>query len=172
MSQADSPNTTSPSRRALLAGAPAAAVTTLAAGNVVNVLAIAEAKASTLDPIHALIAEHIEAVKADRQANKIWGSIPGSLPEYDAAEEVVTKTGDRSRGLLMKLLCAKPTTLEGVAALLAHVGRPEFIEEEHPDFRETLLSSMNEYTSHELKRHGQDFPVRLAETLRSLIAAA
>jgi hypothetical protein len=174
MSQADSPNTTSPSRRALLAGAPAVAVAGLAAGTVVNVLAIAEAKASTLDPIHALIAEHIEAVKADHQANKIWGSIPANLPEYDAAEEVVTKTGARSRGLLMELLCARATTLEGVAALLAHVGRPEFLEEdpEHPNFRETLLSSMNEYSSHELNRHGQDFPVRLAETLRSLIAAA
>jgi hypothetical protein len=129
MSRADSPNTTTPSRRALLAGAPAVAVAALAAGAVVNGLAVAAASSSTVDPIHALIAEHIEAVKADCQALEIWGAIPANLPEYDAAEKVVAKTGDRSRGLLMKLLCATPTTLEGVVALLAHVGRPELLKE-------------------------------------------
>ncbi len=160
------------SRRTILMGLAAAAV--VPAPALTTALENAEAKAAEVDPIHALIAEHIEALKARCQANEIWGSIPVNLPEYEAAEEVLTKAGDRAHELLMELLSAKPTTLEGVAALLAHVGRPEFLTEypEHPDCRETLLSSMNEYTSHELKRHGQDFPVRLAETLRGLIAEA
>jgi hypothetical protein len=147
------------SRRTMLMG--------LAAAASISAPALAQ-----VDPIHALIAEHIEAVKAAHQAIKAWGAISVSLPEYDVAGEAVKKTGDRSHRLLMKLLSAKPTTLEGVAALLAHVGRPEFFEEEpeYPDCRETLLSSMNGYSSHELKRRGQDFPVRLAETLRGLIA--
>jgi hypothetical protein len=126
------------------------------------------------DPIHSLIAKHIDVVKADRQANKILGSIRPGSPKYKVAEKAAKKTGDRSHELLMKLLCAKPTTLEGVAALLAHVGRPEFLKEnpKHPEYRQTLLSSMNEYCVHEWNRHGQDFPVRLAETLRDLIAEA
>jgi hypothetical protein len=125
-----------------------------------------------VDPIYALIAKHLAAVKANRQANKILGPIPGIAPEYKVAEKAAKKTGDRADKLLLQLLYAKPTTLEGAAALLAHVGRPEFLREypKQPHLRETFLSSMNEYASHERKRHGQDFPVRLAETLRGLIA--
>jgi hypothetical protein len=125
------------------------------------------------DPIYALIAKHIEAVKAGRQAIRTLVHIPGGSPEYKGANKVVRKTGERSRKLLMKLLCAEATTLEGVAALLEHLGRPEFLKEDpkYPHARESLLSSMNEYSSHEWKRHGQDFPLRVAATLRSLIAA-
>jgi hypothetical protein len=36
--------------------------------------------------------------------------------------------------------------------------------------RETFLSSYNEYCDYDLKRLGQDFPLRVAETLRRLIA--
>jgi hypothetical protein len=124
------------------------------------------------DPIHALIAKHIEAVRADRQANKIYGRLPGGSPEYKAAEKVARKTGDRSDKLLVKLLNAKPTTLAGVVALLEHVGRPEFLREDsNPEYRQTLLSSRNEYNDVKWKRLGQDFPLRVAATLRSLIAA-
>ena len=124
-----------------------------------------------VDPIYALIAKHLAAVKANRQANKILGPIPGIAPEYKVAEKAAKKTGDRADKLLLQLLYAKPTTLEGAAALLAHVGRPEFLKEpKHPHHRETFLSSMNQYILPGWKRHGQDFPVRLAETLRGLIA--
>jgi hypothetical protein len=46
-----------PSRRALLAGAPAVAAAALAGGTVTNALVIAEAKAA-VDPIFGVIAEH------------------------------------------------------------------------------------------------------------------
>jgi hypothetical protein len=57
MSQATRPDTTIPTRRALLAGAPAAAVA-LAAGAVANGLAIAAASPSAADPIFAMIEQH------------------------------------------------------------------------------------------------------------------
>jgi hypothetical protein len=50
MSQADSPNTMSPSRRALLAGAPAVAVAALAAGAVVNSFATVPVAPAALAP--------------------------------------------------------------------------------------------------------------------------
>jgi hypothetical protein len=51
-------DTTTPSRRALLAGAPAVAAAALAGGAAANALAIAETKAAEVDPIFAVIKRH------------------------------------------------------------------------------------------------------------------
>jgi hypothetical protein len=56
--------TMTPSRRALLAGAPAAAAAALAAGTVANALAIAEAKAAAPDPVFAAIKRERDAYAA------------------------------------------------------------------------------------------------------------
>ncbi len=172
MSQADSPNTTTPPRRALLAGAPAVAAAALAGGTVINALAIAEAKACTADPIFAVIAEHQAALKAYLAASHVDGGLMDHSPEWEIARPVTLAAEARERLALEAVFATAPTTLAGVAALLAHVGQHEFLDEEadHSD-RETLLSTLNEGFP-EWKRIGQDFPLRLAATLRSLIAAA
>jgi hypothetical protein len=62
MSQADKPNTTNPSRRALLTGAPAAATVALVARTAVN--AVATADAAEVDPVFAVIDDYRAAVQA------------------------------------------------------------------------------------------------------------
>src|SRR5579862_8664038 len=61
MSKANSPNTKTPSRRALLAGAPAVAAVALAAGDCVDGFA---AGLAALDPIYELIKRHRETIRA------------------------------------------------------------------------------------------------------------
>jgi hypothetical protein len=68
MTKATEPNTTSPSRRALLAGAPVAAAAALAGGTVANAVAIGMAKAAEVDPIFAAIERHREAVRVHEEA--------------------------------------------------------------------------------------------------------
>jgi hypothetical protein len=90
-SQATRTDTTNPTRRALLAGAPAA----LAAGTV-NGLAIAAASPSAADPIFAVIADHRASVEAYCRASEISGSLcdwgPDKDPGSDAAEAVTQET--------------------------------------------------------------------------------
>jgi hypothetical protein len=161
MSQATQRTTTFPSRRALLAGAPAVAAAALAAGTAANGLAMAVASPSGDDPILALIAKHRAAILA-------WSR------EIDAGNEDADDERDLRDDLHWEILNVQPTTLAGVAALLAHVGEPEFIKEPRPgceDGRETVLSILI-HGEGEWKRASQDFPLRLAETVRKLIGEA
>ena len=156
------------SRRTALAGIAGAA----AAGITPAIAATAEP-----DPIFAIIAEHCAAIDAHCRAIHISGSMvdggPNKDPRYDAAKDVSDKSLDRMYDAMWDVLTEQPTTLGGVAALLAHVGRDEWLENEpgYEDQRETLLSTfIHEDCSHEFKQAAQDFPMRLAETVRSLIA--
>lgn len=88
MSQADERPTTIPTRRALLAGTPAAAAAALAAGTAVSGLAIARATPSEPDPIFAAIAEHRAAVKAYIAASQISANLENHTPDWNAAEAV------------------------------------------------------------------------------------
>jgi hypothetical protein len=74
MSQAENRNTTIPTRRALLAGAPAVAAAALAGATAINAVAIAEAKAAEVDPIFAIIERHGAALgDASKQVLHVMG---------------------------------------------------------------------------------------------------
>jgi hypothetical protein len=162
------------SRRALLASAPAAAAAVLAGGTV----AFAIPRTGEVDPIFAVIAEHCAAIDAHCRAVCIVSEMmdfgPDKDPRYDAAKDVSDMAHDRMSDAMWGVLTEQPTTVAGVAALLAHVGRDEWLDNSEPgydDQKETLLSTfIHEDFSHEFKRAAQDFPVRLAATMRSIIA--
>jgi hypothetical protein len=80
MNKADSSDTTTTSRRALLAGAPTVAAVALTAGAAVNCLAAARATSSAADPIFPLIKTHREAWTAHEEAKKLFFDLsrPGS----------------------------------------------------------------------------------------------
>jgi hypothetical protein len=80
MSQAESRNTTNPSRRALLASAPAAAATALAAGSLVTGLDSAAAGPSAPDPIFRLIDEHQAAAEAYARAVEVKALFAAAVP--------------------------------------------------------------------------------------------
>jgi hypothetical protein len=165
------------SRRALLAGAPAAAVGALAAGTAVNAMAVAIPRTAEVDPIFAIIAEHCAAIDASCRAvntvSEMMDFGPNKDPRYDAAKDVSDMAHDRMSDAMWDVLTEQPTTLAGIAALLAHVGRDEWLDNREPEYddqKETLLSTfIHEDFSHEFKRAAQDFPVRLAATMRSII---
>jgi hypothetical protein len=91
MSQAEKPNTTNPSRRALLAGAPAVAAAALAGGIVTNALAIAEAKAAEVDPIFALIELHQKAIDLEAKAHDHFKAMDRLYPRDTEPEEFWTE---------------------------------------------------------------------------------
>jgi hypothetical protein len=164
-------NTTS--RRALLAGAPAvAAAAALAAGTTVNGLAAGLATPPSIDPIFAAIAEHQAAIKEFCRAVTVSGAMvaygPDKDPNYDSADKETRDASSRDQSALWDVLTIQPTTLAGVVALLAHVGLPEFLREEPGFENETILSAWTNSTG-KLKDAAQDFPARLAETMRGLI---
>jgi hypothetical protein len=152
MSQTKNLNTMSRlTRRNALAGLSVAAAAGVAALPV---------GAAEVDPIFAVIASHKEAVEVHVR----------DIHEFD--QDTPAESYERCDAALLDVLTVQPTTLAGVAALLAHVALPDFLEEpapEHQDERETFLSTLNNDGGGNWKRAAQDFPVRLAETVRSLI---
>jgi hypothetical protein len=141
MSQADSPNTTSPSRRALLAGAPAVAVAALAAGTVVNGLAITAARPSATDPIFAVIEAHHRSMAHETACNRAvdraeealpedqttwcfchsddgWTPPEGCMdaPEWIEVQQRMSEAYDLRFDAVETLLTAEPTTLAGAIA--------------------------------------------------------
>jgi hypothetical protein len=163
-------DTTKTSRRALLASVPAAAA--LAAGTTVNGLAAALATPSSIDPIFAVIAEHRTAIEEFCRAVRVSGAMvaygPDKDPNYDSADKETRDASSRDQSALWDVLTVRPTTLAGIVALLAHVGLPEFLREEPGFENETILSSWTNSTG-KLKDAAQDFPARLAETMRGII---
>jgi hypothetical protein len=168
MSQAENLNITKLSRRTALAGISAAVAPAIAA-----VDKSLGAVTLPVDPIIALIADHRAAVEVYVRANDAYAWLHVNDPEYKEAQNASSEAGHHAYDLLWEILHVQPATLAGVAALLAHVGQLEFIKEEpDEDERETHLSTCNAFCDLEFKRAAQDFPVRLAETVRRLIAAA
>lgn len=155
MSQATRPDTTIPTRRALLAGAPAVAAAALAGGTVANALAIAEAKAAEADPIFAVIAEHRSALKAVDAALKQSG------PEEDDATDAAQ---EREMAAELALWTTAPTTLYGVVLLLAYIG-----EADGPREGETILGYAHNWQVEDLSSAVWTFPQHLATTLVGII---
>jgi hypothetical protein len=130
------------SRRALLAGVPVAAA--LAAGTTVSGLAAGLAPSST-DPIFAVIAEYVDATKAYVASCHISMCLPDGTEDWKTADAVTAALMERWHAAWLAVVTAQPTTVHGAAALLAQVGRSEFLGEEekrsgHPE-TETVLSS-------------------------------
>jgi hypothetical protein len=126
--------------------------------------------AADVDPIFALIAEHAAAAKARETAVNAEGTFTSDCPEYEAAGAASRAAWAHDHDILSKLLRAEPTTLAGVAALLTHVSLPEFPDEadEYPDCSRTHLTTGLD-CGPALKKIAEDFPGRLAKTMRSLI---
>jgi hypothetical protein len=164
MSQAINRDTTKLSRRTALAGLAGAA-----AGG------ITPAIGAEPDPIFALIAEHCAAVDAHCRAVHIQGEMvdhgPDKDPRYDAAKAIAIEAASAMYDAHWDVLTVQPTTLRGVAALLAHVGQDEWLKNQpdYPDQKETFLSTFIHDDDSDFKRASQDLPLRLAETVRSLI---
>jgi hypothetical protein len=134
------------SRRAVLMGLAAAAAPApaIAIGSTVS------------DPIFALIRAH----QADMEA---------FLRACESGDEEFAASPDR---WLFQILTAQPTTMDGVAALLAHVGQPEnLVDQPDEDARQSILSGVSE-ANLKLKVAGRGFPARLAATVRALAALA
>jgi hypothetical protein len=60
-----------------------------------------------------------------------WG--PNKDPGYDAARATSDADWDRAEDALYDVLTVQPTTLAGVAALLAHVGQDQWLGFEDGD---------------------------------------
>jgi hypothetical protein len=160
------------SRRSALAGLSVAAAAGVAALPAGAQGAGASEWAGAADPIFAVIAEHRAAVEAYVRALHVEGALRG--PGMDAASRIVSAAFAHANTHLLEVLTVQPTTLAGVAAVLHHVGLPEFLDKaefgEHEDEEdETILSAPILAYECEWKCAVRDFPTRLAETVRSLI---
>jgi hypothetical protein len=135
-----------------------------------NLLREATAKATASDdPIFEAIVSHLAAVAAKYTHGYETSGM--SVEEEEADEPYSSELEERCSDTLKVVMSTAPTTMEGVAALLEHVALHEFLYPRRPAGDETFLSSYNECCG-KWKRFGQDFPLRLAETIRNLIGGA
>jgi hypothetical protein len=144
-----------------LAGAPAVAAVALAAGTAANTLAIAVARQS--DETFELIEAHKAAVAAY--------SAECEADEGFFSEDLMVAAMDAELDAREDLLICQPTTVAGVAALLEHLGRPEWLGTgtgEHDD--ESVLSGAIAMDG-ALKAAALQMPGILASALRSIIAS-
>jgi hypothetical protein len=142
------------SRRALLAGAPVAAAAVLAAGTTVNSLAAGLTTPSSIDPIFAVIAEHDAAHEAVTAA-------------FDAhLDDIIEAAEERSMEAELPLFTTAPTTIAGIAALLAYLGR-----DAHSNPDETILVDATEWgPGGQLPGAVRALPQLLADALRNIVA--
>lgn len=157
MSQAEKLNTTNrlSSRRRFLAVLSAGAASAVAPAALAAPLM--PVTASEVDPIFAVIAEH-------RAVFRAW------MDALQAEDRAAESAGIRGEDAAIRIvLTAQPTTIEGVAALLHHVGQHECLgmDSEYEEDRETVLTTWNNLED-ERKRIAQDFPLRLAATVRTM----
>jgi hypothetical protein len=162
MAKATELNTPISSRRALLAGAPAAATGALLAGTAVNAVAIGLATAAEVDPIFELIAKHTEACAEVRRWSDIYGELSSEDPEHDKIEAQEKAALHREEEAIAALLSCPPTTLAGVIAVLEHVGKGEFFFGES---NEAILTGAHESAAEEANA----FPEHLAAALRNIV---
>jgi hypothetical protein len=151
--------------------APAAAAAALAAGGAVNILATATARPSSDDPIFAVIAEHRAHMRAWADAMEAQ-EVAESDAEFEDATDAIGAASEVFEASIGLVLTTQPTTIAGVATLLHHVGQHEFLgmDQEYEDVRQTVLTTwLNVGLGDERKRIAQEFPLRIAATLRSLL---
>jgi hypothetical protein len=163
-------------RRAVLAGAPAVAAGALAAGTAANAVAVAMARATEVDPIFAVIERHRAAWELQHDAHEhflamdVLYSIETESEEFEEwsveqrtawrNEEIARREGDPRNvaydgwnecceavdKITAQLVGTTPTTIAGIAALLAYWS--EIMEEDTIDraFEDTqaLLARLGE----------------------------
>jgi hypothetical protein len=121
-------------------------------------------------PIFAAIKVHLAAVVT--KINHTDETSGMTFEEEEADESYSDRLAELCDLALETVLDTSPTTWEGVAALLEHVARHEFLDPgRRRSGHETFLSSCNE-CSGESKRFGQEFPLRLAKAVRGLKRSA
>jgi hypothetical protein len=126
-------------------------------------LADAEAKAavSGADPVLAASVAYHAASEAEGRTT------PGT-PGYRAAEAALAAAMDRDGDTLHALLTCRPTTFAGLAALLEHVGQPEwFIYDRDEGTGQTILSGPHQCVT--VRGEVLAFPLHLAQTIRNLM---
>jgi hypothetical protein len=136
-------------------------------------LAEAEAKAavSGADPVYAAIAAHLAASVAYHAASEAEGTTKTSTSEYRAAEAALAAAMDHDGDTLHALLTCRPTTFAGLAALLEHVGQPEwFIYDRGEGTGQTILSGPHQCGS-DIGDEVLTFPLPLAQIIRNLMDA-
>jgi hypothetical protein len=106
---------------------------------------------------------------------RAWADVMGAGgdkfdPKYDAAADAAMYAFEDAIG---DVLTVQPTTIAGVAALLEHVGQEEFLgmsSRGANDEYETVLTTWIAIgDGDERKQIAQEFPLRLAATLKRLI---
>jgi hypothetical protein len=107
------PNNTT-SRRAFLAGAPAATALAVAGGAAVNAVVIGTTTPPKVDPVLAVIREHREAQEELQAACNANDLDMDECPRKAAAER-------RARDAELPLFTTRPTTLLGISLLLMYV---------------------------------------------------
>jgi ABC-type glycerol-3-phosphate transport system substrate-binding protein len=115
------------SRRALLAGAPAAAAGALAAGTAVNAVAVAMAKAAEVDPMLAAVDRFKAAVEAriailDAE-EEILDAEEDLKGEWEKAD---TKSFKAEWNAFHEMLDTTPTSIAGIVAVLDVLGNDPY----------------------------------------------
>jgi hypothetical protein len=131
------------SRRALLAGAPAAA---LVAGAATSGLAAALANPSGVDPVFAAIAEYKAAVQA---RSIVLDNVDNeeAYPSERAWDQAQGQASDREQDAINAILESEPTTIAGIAAVLEILGTDLYTDDDMIRLAETLRSLIGEAQS-------------------------
>jgi hypothetical protein len=176
MTKATERSTTNLTRRAALAGAPAAVAAAMVAGAAVNAIAVAVGSASE-DHIFACIKEYEAAVCARRIAlEATWDGYAGPELEahltenkhqayWEAAEEAHDEAFAREWDTFDALFVTLPTTVGGVAALLDKLGTSPYAPDDPSDESvfEWAIGNQRENANHLLRT--------LATALRNMTGA-
>jgi hypothetical protein len=188
MSQADSPNITSPSRRTVLAGISVAAVP----------LAVAvEKSVATIvpgtDPIFALIEAYDRAARQEmalyRQRDSLEEALPKErvtwtvqfggdgrwppagctdAPEWVNVQLAIREASERVSDRMAALLTTPPTTIEGVIALLERLDAATAPEEHVDDGAMSLIGTMCQWYDERVADAADVFHATLAAALREI----
>jgi hypothetical protein len=116
------------------------------------------------DPILAAIENHRAAITAYRSSVNVYGNIYPHAPNYDDFEEIDDELMSRESKALREVLSCQPTTLAGLAALVHHLGQPEFLIYGRKGTGQVILQEALAEHNVEAKA----FLIRLAETVRAL----
>ena len=184
-----STNTTNLSRRKLLASMPAAA----AALSPVAARALCRLPVDGDDPVFALIAEHREAMRAESAAYQAQSHAEETIPreqrswDYSAGDEGppdgctdppewiavmmgVLNACNHENDAMLAILTTPPATLAGIAALLDHVGLPNFPDEKGSEGNDTILAVAGLCYREDIQDAAADFLPMIADTLRELLS--
>lgn len=120
-------------------------------------------KGGGFDPVYSAIERHRTAVAIQTEASHISCRLDYEDPSYKAAQERTTEACDELSEALRALLVCRPSTMEGLLALLDYVGQPEWLDDDEDGA--TILSGAHGYDENLLK----EFPRTIAAALREMI---